>query len=240
MTRTTALKAGVLALLVIAAVALAVVYGTPDTDALRTRVDAAGVWGPVVFIALYGGLAMIPSPMSVVTIAAGALFGLWTGAVLVLAGAMLAAVGSFALGRLLGRDAVDRFTQGRLARVDAMLRDHGLAAVLVVRLVPLFPFFAVNYASGLSGVRLNHYLLGSALGMVPGVLAYTAVGAFGSDPLGLLAAISALVALIAVGGWWARRLERRHAATAGTIRPARNVRPARTTTPTVDPSPGAP
>ena len=210
MTRTTALKAAVLAMLVVAAVVLAIVFGTPDVDGLRARVDAAGVWGPALFVALYAGLAMIPSPMSVVTIAGGALFGLWTAAVLVLLGAMLAATGSFAVGRLLGRDAVDRFTQGRLARVDAVLRDHGLAAVLVVRLVPLFPFFAVNYASGLSGVRLRHYLVGSAVGMVPGILAYAAVGAFGTDPLGLLAAVSALVALIAVGGWWGRRLERRH------------------------------
>ena len=210
MTRTTALKATALATLVVLAVVLAVRFGTPDVAGLRDRVEAAGAWGPALFVLLYALLAQIPSPMSVVTIAGGALFGLWTGAGLVLLGAMLAATASFALGRVLGRDAVDRFIQGRLARVDAVLRDHGLAAVLVVRLVPLFPFFAVNYASGLSGVRLRHYLLGSAIGMVPGVVAYTAVGAFGSDPLGLLAAVSGLVLLVVAGGWWGRRLERRH------------------------------
>ncbi len=210
MNRTTALKAAVLATLVVLAVVLAVRFGTPDVDALRDRVDAAGAWGPAVYVLLYALLAQIPSPMSVVTIAGGALFGLATGAALVLLGAMLAATASFALGRALGRDAVDRFIQGRLGRVDAVLRDHGLAAVLVVRLVPLFPFFAVNYASGLSGVRFRHYVVGSAVGMVPGIVAYTAVGAFGSDPLGLLAAVSGLVLLVLAGGWWGRRLERRH------------------------------
>jgi len=78
--------------------------------------------------------------------------------------------------------------------VDALLSDHGLSAVLVVRLVPLVPFIAINYASGLSGVRFRHYVLGSALGMVPGSLAYAALGAYGSNPWGLAAAGSA--------PWW--------------------------------------
>lgn len=140
------------------------------------------------------------------TAAGGALFGLWAGAGLSLAGALVGAIISFGAGRLLGRDAVDRLIRGRLMRVDALLADHGLSAILVVRLVPLVPFIAINYASGLSGVRFRHYVLGSALGMVPGSLAYAALGAYGTNPWGLAVAGSALVALVAGGSWWARRL----------------------------------
>jgi len=209
MSRAALTKAGALILIVIGAVVLALILGTPDIAAVRSRVDAAGLWGPALFFALYTGLALIPWPKALLTAAGGALFGLWAGAGLALAAALVGAVISFGLGRLLGREVVDRLIRGRLARVDALLADHGLSAVLIVRLVPLVPFIAINYASGLSGVRFRHYVLGSAIGMVPGSLAYAALGAYGTNPWGLAAAGTALVILVASGSWWARRLNAR-------------------------------
>ncbi len=209
MNRASLVKAATLALIVLGAVVLALIFRTPDFAAIRSRVEGAGVWGPALFFTLYAGLALIPWPKAVLTAAGGALFGLWGGAALSLAGALVGATICFGAGRLLGRDAVDRLIGGRLARVDALLGDHGLPAVLVVRLVPLVPFTAINYASGLSGVRLVHYVLGSAVGMMPGSLAYAALGAYGTDPWGLFAAGSALVLLVAGGSWWARRLSSR-------------------------------
>ena len=211
MGRAAALKAGALVLILLGAIGLALALGTPDIDAMRSRVAEAGAWGPALFFALYVGLALIPCPKALLTAAGGALFGLWAGAGLALAAALVGAVISFGLGRLLGRDAVDRLIHGRVARVDALLADHGLSAVLIVRLVPLVPFIAINYASGLSGVRFRHYVLGSAIGMVPGSLAYAALGAYGTNPWGLAAAGSALIVLIVGGSWWARRLDARSA-----------------------------
>lgn len=205
------LKLGALLLILFSALILAVVVGTPDVLAVKSRVHAAGIWGPALFFAAYAVLALVPWPKALLTAAGGALFGLWLGALLSLAAALIGAIISFGIGRLLGRDAVDRLVHGRLERVDALLNDHGLSAVLVVRLVPVVPFTAINYASGLSGVKFRHYVLGSALGMMPGSLAYAAVGAYGSNPWGLVAAGSALVVLIAGGAWWARRLEPRRA-----------------------------
>ncbi len=209
MSRTALIKAGALVLVVLGAVGLALVLGSPDIAAMRSRVDAAGMWGPALFFGLYAALALIPVPKALLTVAGGALYGLWGGAGLSLAGALVGAILSFGAGRLLGREAVDRLTRGRLARVDALLADHGLSAVLIVRLVPIVPFIAINYASGLSGVRFRHYVLGSALGMVPGSLAYAALGAYGTHPWGLAAAGSALIILVVGGSWWARRLDAR-------------------------------
>ena len=211
MSRAAIVKAGALVLMVLGAIGLALMLGTPDIAALRSRVDAAGPWGPFLFFALYAGLALIPSPKALLTAAGGALFGLLAGAGLSLAAALVGAIISFGAGRVLGREAVDRLIRGRLARVDALLADHGLSAVLIVRLVPLVPFTAINYASGLSGVRFRHYVLGSAVGMLPGSLAYAALGAYGTNPWGLAAAGSALVVLVAGGSWWARRLDPRRA-----------------------------
>ena len=218
MSRTAASKLVALILILLGAVGLALTLGTPDIEAMRSDVAAAGVWGPALFFVLYAGLALIPCPKALLTAAGGALFGLWGGAGLALAAALLGAVISFGVGRLLGRDAVDRLIRGRLARVDALVAGHGLSAILIVRLVPLVPFIAINYASGLSGVRFRHYVLGSAVGMVPGTLAYAALGAYGTNPWGLAVAASALVVLAAGGSWWARRLNARHAAVAAADR----------------------
>lgn len=207
MGRTALLRVSTLLVIVLGVVGLAVVLGSPDVAAMRSRIDAAGIWGPALFVALYAVLALLPLPKAVLTAAGGAFFGLGVGAGLSLAGALMGAIVSFGAGRLLGRDVIDRLLRGRLARADAVLGDHGLSAVLVVRLIPLVPFVAINYASGLTGVRFRHYVLGSALGMIPGSLAYAAMGAYGTDPVGLVVAASALVVLVIGGSWWARRLE---------------------------------
>jgi len=65
-----------LVLILLGAIGLAVILGTPDIAAMRSRVDAAGVWGPALFFALYAALALIPCPKAVLTAAGGALFGL--------------------------------------------------------------------------------------------------------------------------------------------------------------------
>lgn len=209
MSRAAIIKAGTLVLILLGGVGLSLAFGTPDIAAMRARVDAAGWWGPALFFAIYAALALIPSPKALLTAAGGALFGLWAGAGISLAAALVGAIISFGAGRSLGREAVDRLIRGRLARIDALLGDHGVSAVLIVRLVPLVPFTAINYASGLSGVRFRHYVLGSALGMIPGSLAYAALGAYGTNPWDLAAALSALVVLVVGGSWWARRLNER-------------------------------
>lgn len=216
MSRAAKVKACALGLIVLGAVALAVVLGTPDIERIRARVDEAGSWGPALFFALYAAVALIPSPMGLFTVAGGALFGLWIGGALALSAALVGGIASFGLSRVLGRETVDRLIRGRLAQVDASLRDHGLSAVLVARLVPVVPFIAVNYASGLSGVRFRHFVLGSAVGMVPGALAYAALGAYGTTPWGLAAAGSALLVLLAAGTWWARRLGSRRTPSSAT------------------------
>lgn len=200
-------------LVTVAALVLAVVVveqrrGWNDVDLLQDRVDAAGPWGAVVFVAGYAVLCLLPTPKALLTTLGGVLFDWWLGALLSWVAALAGAALAFWLGRAWGRDAVDRLTHGRVERADQLLSQHGFAAVLAVRLTPVLPFTAINYAAGLTGVRWSHYALGSVLGMVPGSLAYAALGASGSDPWGLFAGAAALVALVALGALLGRRLLR--------------------------------
>lgn len=202
---------GRLAALVLAFVLVSVglhLSGWSGPERLQALVESAGWAGVAVFVVGYAVLVLAPTPASVLTILGGALFGLWWGTLLAWAGALLGALGGFLLGRRLGRPAVDRLLRGRLQQADQVLTRHGLVAVLAVRLLPLFPFTPLNYAAGLLGVRARDYVLGTAVGIVPGALAYAAVGASGADPVGIALGVGGLVLLALLGGTVGRRLLR--------------------------------
>ncbi len=189
------------------ATVVAVVVGLPEPERLRAGVVAAGPAGPAVFVGLYAAATLAPVPKTVLSAAAGLLFGLVEGVLLVWVAALSGAVIAFALGRALGRGAVERLTGARMARVDALLGRRGLAAVLGLRLVPVLPFTAVNYGAGLTAVRPRDYVIGTALGILPGTVAYVALGAYGTSPGSwpFVAAVVALVVLAAGGAVGSRR-----------------------------------
>ena len=208
-----------LILLVVIAIggAVALTLDVPPIDELRARVAAAGWAGPVLFAAVYAALGLTPAPATVASIAAGVLFGLVTGLAVVMTGAMAGAVVAFCIARVLGRAAVQRVDSERLRMLDALLRRRGLLAVIGVRLVPVVPFSAVNYACGLSGVRFRDYLPGTAIGILPATTVYVTLGAYGAEPgsVPFLLALGGLAVLIVGSVVVARRGRRASAGTAG-------------------------
>lgn len=209
------IRAIVLGLFVAIAVAVGVLVPLPPLDEVQRAVAELGWAGGLVFVLLYAAITLTPAPKNVLSVAAGLVFGFGLALVLVYLGALVGAATAFALGRGLGREAVERFTASRVARLDALLRRRGLAAVIGVRLIPVIPFTAINYGAGLTAVRRRDYALGTALGIIPGTVAYVALGAFGLE-LGWPAwlAIGLLGALTIGGAIWAdrgRRIRRRGA-----------------------------
>lgn len=181
--RTRALwRFGILLLLVAAATVSVLVFPLPPVGQIRSFFAGTGWWGPVVFIIAYAALTLAPVPKSVLSVAAGLVFGLGAGTVVVYVAAMLGSVAAFWLGRWLGREAVEKFTGTKVEKVDQLLRRRGLAAMIGVRLVPVLPFTAINYAAGLTSIGWWHYFLGTAIGILPGTVSYVALGAFGLKP----------------------------------------------------------
>ncbi len=203
------LRLAAFAALVVAAAVVALVVGVPSTSQVRTTVDGWGWWAEVAFVGLYAVVTLTPLPKTVFTLAAGAVLGLAGGLPAVLVGAMLGALTAFFLGRLLGREAVQRLTGARVDRLDALLARRGLAAVLAARLVPVVPFTAMNYVAGLTALRLRDYVVGTAVGILPATTAYVTIGAYGSEPGSwpVLASVGALVLLTGGGALvtWRRR-----------------------------------
>ncbi len=190
-----------LALAVLLGGALAVVVLGGDLAAVRRAVAASGAWGPVVYLALHVVLTLVPVPKNLLAGIAGVLFGLSAGVALSWVGAMLSAWVTFQLAQRLGRDTVEGITGPRVDRVRELLRDQGMLSVIVARLTPVVPFTVVNYGAGVSPVSRRDYLLGSALGVLPGTVAYVAVGASaGQDArtIGLAGAVGALLLVAAV------------------------------------------
>lgn len=211
------------ALLLLALAAwLVIVHGVPSGEEVRSVVTGAGAWAPVLYVGTFATLTLVAAPRNVLTTVGAALFGIVVGVVLSWIAALLGAVAGFALGRFLGSGAVARLTRGRLERVSATLRDRGTEAVLAARLMPVVPFTAVNYGAGALGVRLRHFVLGTAVGIVPGTVAYAVLGAYALEDPWLVGGVGAGL-LVLFAGWVVigrRRAERRQRASGECRRPA--------------------
>ncbi len=145
-------------------------------------VDGLGVWGPVVFVVGYALAAIAFVPGSILTLAAGAIFGVARGALYVFVAAVLGASGAFLVARHVARHAVERRLAGnaRFAAIDHAVGAEGRKIVFLLRLSPVFPFNLLNYALGLTRVSFGDFLLAS-IGMIPGTLLYVYYGKLAGD-----------------------------------------------------------
>ena len=176
-------RAAILAVLV-AGIGLAVVYRDMfNVERITDWVEAAGLWAPFVFILAYVVATVFFLPGLVFTIAGGALFGPVWGTLINLTGATLGAVVAFLVSRYLAGDWVRQKTGGKLQKIMDGVADEGWRFVAFVRLVPLFPFNMLNYALGLTPIRLSHYAVATFVFMLPGGAAYTYVGFAGREAL---------------------------------------------------------
>jgi uncharacterized membrane protein YdjX (TVP38/TMEM64 family) len=170
-----------LALLVAMLVGAAVIVRVTPVGAYLSReglqetldVLRASTAAPVLYVVAYAVATAIALPGSILTIVGGAVFGFGWGAVLVTIGANVGASAAFALARGLGRDGIERLFGTRLAGLDRATADHGFMGLLVLRLIPLVPFNALNFGSGLTALRWRDYALATVIGILPGTLVYT-------------------------------------------------------------------
>jgi uncharacterized membrane protein YdjX (TVP38/TMEM64 family) len=172
-------------LLALAALAALLLVGRLAGDAVprfARWVEGLGPWGPIAFVLGYVVAVVAFVPGSLLTLAAGAIFGIGAGTLYVFVAASVGAALAFLVARHLARGAVERRLAGdaRFAAVDRAVGEQGLKIVLLLRLSPVFPFNLLNYALGLTRVRFSHYLV-ACLGMLPGTLLYVYSGKVAGD-----------------------------------------------------------
>ena len=163
-------------------------------------VDSLGFWGPAVFVLGYAAATLAFVPGSLLTMAAGAIFGLAKGTLLTFLGATLGSTFSFLVARYLARSAIERKLADRpkFRAIDKAVARQGLKIIFLVRLSPVFPYNLLNYGLGLTRVRLLDYVL-AAFGMLPGTFLYVYYG----KALGSLAAVAGGAAPERGPGDWA-------------------------------------
>jgi uncharacterized membrane protein YdjX (TVP38/TMEM64 family) len=169
------------------------------------RVQDLGPWAPILFILIYIVGAVLLAPSFFLTVAAGAMFGVWRGSLVVFVGASLGASAVYAIATPLGNShLLDRVTgDPRVKAVRGAIRGDARWLTFLLRLSPLLPYNILNYALALSGVRFRDYALGF-LGMIPAILMYTYYGKVVGDVAALAAGVAPprapeYYALVAVG-----------------------------------------
>jgi uncharacterized membrane protein YdjX (TVP38/TMEM64 family) len=184
-------------------------------EAVIVRVAHMGAWGILLFIVTYIGAAVTLAPAFLLTFAAGAIFGLWRGTLIVYVSALLGSVAVYGLAAPLAHGRIMRRLE-RDARVSAIRRavvGDALWVMFLLRLSPLVPYNLLNYALSLSGVRFKDFVLAS-VGMLPAIVMYAYYGKVVGDVAKLAAGVSpprgieywALVGIGLVATIWATHI----------------------------------
>lgn len=174
---------GVIAALVIAGGRVAAVL-----PRLAEWVSAQGAAAPLLFGVAYIIATVLFVPGSVLTLAAGALFGLWRGTLIVLVSASAGATAAFLIARYLVRARVAARVgrDARFAGIDRAIGASGLKIVMLLRLSPVVPFNLLNYALGITSVRIRDFVV-ACIAMLPGTLLYVYYGRVVGDVAALAA-----------------------------------------------------
>lgn len=182
-------RRGIVALKIAAGIALlvALVIATrqlPVAESLRefqAYVRELGFAGYFLYVVVYALCCVLFIPASILTLGAGAIFGLYRGFAVVMAGAFLGAMSSFILARTALRHRLEKkiAANAKFRALDRAIAREGTRIVFLVRLSPLFGFTYVNYAFGLTGISVGGYAIATFFGMIPATFAFTYIGYLG-------------------------------------------------------------
>ncbi|MCF7989848.1 MAG: VTT domain-containing protein [Thiohalocapsa sp.] len=191
---------------------------TPLGDWLRPNALAAAVselseaaWGPPLLIVGFIAASLVAVPVTLLILVSALVFGPLTGSVVALVGSTLSAIAGYGIGWYSGRRAVQQMAGSRLEGLSRRIARHGILTMVTVRIVPVAPFAVLNLFAGASHVSLRDFIIGTVVGMTPGILA---ISVFAEGLLSLagradMRAVGLVIAgLLAIGGllWLGQRL----------------------------------
>jgi len=151
-------------------------------DAFASWVEGLGFWGPAVFMIGYVAAVVAFVPASLLSLGAGAIFGIVHGVLYVFVAASVGACLAFLVSRHLARSAIERRLEGnrKFAAIDRAIAAEGRKIAFLLRLTPAIPFNLLNYALGLTRIRFSDYAI-ACIGMLPGTLLYVYSGKLAGD-----------------------------------------------------------
>ena len=172
-----------LALLLGSAVWLIAHRGQFDMVALESWIGGAGPYAPLLYMLITILATILLMPASLFVLAGGVLFGPLLGTLYSLLGATVGAALAFLIARYIAADWIARKSHGRFKQLIEGVEAEGWYFVAFVRLVPIFPFFLLNYALGLTRIKFYPYITATFICTLPGVAAITYLGYVGKETL---------------------------------------------------------
>lgn len=165
-----------LALALVGGAAVWLLRGGPDIAGLQDILRHHSA-APLLFLLFHIVASLLFLPRSAMAMVAGLIFGVWWGGMLAAAGSVLGAVTGFLIARYINNGLLSPGEMARFGRLVRRIEQGGWRAVATLRLVPVLPHTAVNYALGLTRVRLAPYAVGSLIGQLPMTVAFVQFGA---------------------------------------------------------------
>lgn len=145
-------------------------------NAIRVFLLQFGAWAPIIYIILFTIVPLTLFPDAVLAITSGLIFGVTFGFVYTIIGALCGGSLAFFIARFLGHDFIATKVKEH-ANLNSLISQREFPMILILRLIPLIPFDVISYASGISGIRYKDFILGTVLGIIPGVFLLTNIGA---------------------------------------------------------------
>jgi len=138
----------------------------------------AGFTGYILFAIAYIAACVLFMPGFILTLGAGFAYGVIKGTLLVSISSILGASAAFLTGRYFARGWIEKKIEGNIKfkSIDSAVEKEGFKIVFLTRLSPLFPFNLLNYAYGITKVKLSHYFFASWIGMLPATVMYVYLG----------------------------------------------------------------
>lgn len=210
MKQTRLLKFTIIAAIILAAAFLMQKIGVSE---LRELIGEHAIFAPMIYVLCFAILPIFLFPVPILAVVAGTAFGLFAGSLYTIIGAMINSVLMFYIARFLGFRAVSDFTQNSKSKILKTLGEPGgkFSLILILRLMPLVPYNALNYACGVMNVSLREYVVATFVGIVPATFIMVNLGEKALDMRsnGFIIACVLMAALVVLSSWGAKKIRAR-------------------------------
>ncbi|MBE9836542.1 TVP38/TMEM64 family protein [Campylobacter concisus] len=207
MKQTRLLKFTIIAAIILAAAFLMQKIGVSE---LRELIGEHAIFAPMIYVLCFAILPIFLFPVPILAVVAGTAFGLFAGSLYTIIGAMINSVLMFYIARFLGFRAVSDFTQNSKSKILKTLGEPGgkFSLILILRLMPLVPYNALNYACGVMNVSLREYVVATFVGIVPATFIMVNLGEKALDMRsnGFIIACVLMAALVVLSSWGAKKI----------------------------------
>ncbi|WP_027631719.1 TVP38/TMEM64 family protein [Clostridium hydrogeniformans] len=153
------------------------IFSGNSTKNIEDFVKSYGSLAPIIYIIMFALVPLTLFPDSILAITGGILFGLLEGYIYTTIGAMIGGSISFYISKILGRDFIKNIAKNKLDKLEKIIEDKGFVIVILLRLIPLFPFDVISYGAGLTSIKYKDFILATLIGTIPGILVFTNIGA---------------------------------------------------------------